>query len=51
MTRRARYRDNANAFTDDEKVSRNKIAGVMLGIAGVAVMVGPGIVASLGGAV
>jgi drug/metabolite transporter (DMT)-like permease len=41
----------ANAFTADEKLSLNKVAGVLLGIAGVAVMVGPGIVASLGGPV
>lgn len=41
----------ANAFTADEKLSWNKLAGVLLGIAGVAIMVGPGIVASLGGPV
>lgn len=41
----------ANAVTSDEKLSANKVAGVLLGIAGVAVMVGPGIVASLGGPV
>jgi len=41
----------ANAFTTDEKLSLNKVAGVLLGIAGVAVMVGPGILASLGGPV
>jgi drug/metabolite transporter (DMT)-like permease len=41
----------ANAFIADEKLSWNKVAGVLLGIAGVAVMVGPGIVASLGGPV
>lgn len=41
----------ANAVTSDEKLSLNKLAGVLLGIAGVAVMVGPGIVASLGGPV
>lgn len=41
----------ANALTTDEKLSWNKMAGVLLGIAGVAVMVGPGIVASLGGPV
>lgn len=41
----------ANAFTADEKVSWNKAAGIALGIVGVAVMVGPGIVASLGGPV
>jgi drug/metabolite transporter (DMT)-like permease len=41
----------ANAFTADEKLSWNKMAGVLLGITGVAIMVGPGIVASLGGPV
>lgn len=41
----------ANAVTADEKLSWNKLAGVLLGIAGVAAMVGPGIVASLGGPV
>jgi drug/metabolite transporter (DMT)-like permease len=41
----------ANAFIADERLSWNKLLGVLLGIAGVAVMVGPGIVASLGGAV
>jgi drug/metabolite transporter (DMT)-like permease len=41
----------ANAVTSDEKFSLNKVAGVLLGIAGVTVMVGPGIVASLGGPV
>ena len=41
----------ANAVTSDEKLSLNKVAGVLLGIAGVAVMVGPGILASLGGPV
>jgi drug/metabolite transporter (DMT)-like permease len=41
----------ANAVTSDEKLSLNKVAGVLLGIAGVAVMVGPGVIASLGGPV
>jgi drug/metabolite transporter (DMT)-like permease len=41
----------ANAFTADEKLSWNKVAGVLLGIGGVATMVGPGILASLGGPV
>jgi len=41
----------ANMFTADEKLTWNKAAGVLLGVAGVAVMVGPGIVASLGGPV
>ena len=41
----------ANAVTSDEKFSLNKVAGILLGIAGTAIMVGPGIVASLGGPV
>jgi drug/metabolite transporter (DMT)-like permease len=41
----------ANTFTLDEKLSWNKVAGVLLGIAGVAVMVGPGLAAGLGGPV
>jgi len=41
----------ANLVTSDEKISRNKIAGVLLGIAGTAVMIGPGILVSLGGPV
>jgi len=41
----------ANAVTSDEKFSLNKVAGVLVGIAGVTVMVGPGIIASLGGPV
>ena len=32
----------ANAFTRDEKLSWNKVAGIVLGIAGTAVMIGPG---------
>jgi drug/metabolite transporter (DMT)-like permease len=39
----------ANAATSDEKLSWNKVAGVLFGIAGTAVMIGPGIVAGLGG--
>lgn len=39
----------ANMMTSDEKLSWNKVAGVVLGIAGTAVMIGPGLVASLGG--
>lgn len=39
----------ANAFTADEKISWNKIAGVVLGIAGTAVMIGPGALTGLGG--
>ncbi len=41
----------ANALTTDEKVTWNKAAGILLGIVGVAVMVGPGVIASLGGPV
>jgi drug/metabolite transporter (DMT)-like permease len=41
----------ANAMTVDEKLSWNKIAGVLLGIAGTAVMIGPGLIAGLGGPV
>lgn len=39
----------ANMMTNDEKLSWNKVAGVCLGIAGTAVMIGPGIVAGIGG--
>ena len=38
-------------MTSDEKLSWNKVAGVLLGIAGTAVMIGPGLVAGLGGPV
>jgi drug/metabolite transporter (DMT)-like permease len=41
----------ANTLTKDEKITANKIAGVLLGIAGTAVMIGPGLLASLGGPV
>lgn len=41
----------ANRLTDDEKLSWNKVAGIGLGMAGTAVMIGPGIVAGLGGPV
>jgi drug/metabolite transporter (DMT)-like permease len=41
----------ANALTSDEKLSWNKLAGIALGIAGTAVMIGPGLVAGLGGPV
>jgi len=40
----------ANAFTE-EKLTRRKVTGIVLGIAGTAVMVGPGVVAGLGGPV
>lgn len=41
----------ANLLTDDEKLSAAKVVGVGLGVAGAAVMVGPGVVAGLGGPV
>ena len=41
----------AQLLTPDERLSPNKIAGIVLGIAGTAVMVGPGVVAGLGGPV
>jgi drug/metabolite transporter (DMT)-like permease len=41
----------ANAVTRDEKLSWNKVSGILLGVAGTAVMVGPGILAGLGGPV
>ena len=41
----------ANAATSDEKLSWNKIAGILLGIAGTAVMIGPGLLAGIGGPV
>ncbi|MBA3448033.1 MAG: DMT family transporter [Pseudaminobacter sp.] len=41
----------ANAATSDEKLSANKIAGILLGVAGAAVMIGPGLLAGIGGPV
>lgn len=41
----------ANLVTSDEKAAWNRIAGVLFGIAGTAVMVGPGLAAGLGGPV
>ncbi|MEZ5812036.1 MAG: DMT family transporter [Rhizobiaceae bacterium] len=41
----------ANVLTDDERISWNKLAGIAAGVAGTAVMIGPGIVADLGGPV
>ena len=38
----------ANAFTTDEKLSLTKLAGVCLGVAGVAVMIGPAFLSDLG---
>jgi drug/metabolite transporter (DMT)-like permease len=39
----------ANTLTADEKISWNKIAGVALGVAGTAVMIGPGLFGGLSG--
>ncbi len=39
----------ANLLTPDEKISPPKIAGVAIGIAGAAVMIGPGLLSNLGG--
>ena len=39
----------ANLLTQDEKLSASKLAGVGIGIAGAAVMIGPGLLANLGG--
>lgn len=41
----------AQFLTSDEKLSANKLAGIALGIAGTAIMVGPGVIAGLGGPV
>lgn len=41
----------ANTVTSDEKLSWNKLAGVLLGVAGTAVMIGPGLLAGVGGPV
>lgn len=41
----------ANALLADEKLTAGRAAGVLLGIAGTAVMVGPGLLANLGGPV
>ncbi len=41
----------AQFLTADEKLSANKLAGIAAGIAGTAVMVGPGVIAGLGGPV
>jgi drug/metabolite transporter (DMT)-like permease len=38
----------AHLFTDDEKLSGRKLAGVLLGFAGVTVMIGPALLGSLG---
>lgn len=39
----------ANMLTADEKLTWNKMAGILLGIAGAAVMIGPGVLAGIGG--
>lgn len=41
----------ANLLTDDERLTWNKIAGILLGLAGTALMIGPGLVAGFGGPV
>jgi drug/metabolite transporter (DMT)-like permease len=41
----------ANMLTSDEKLTWNKVAGILLGVAGTAVMIGPGLIAGLGGPV
>jgi drug/metabolite transporter (DMT)-like permease len=38
----------AHAFTDDEKMTPRKIAGVLLGVGGVAVMIGPALLVEVG---
>ncbi|WP_309085264.1 DMT family transporter [Chelativorans sp.] len=39
----------ANMFTADEKLSLPKLCGILFGIAGTAVMIGPGLMTGLGG--
>jgi len=41
----------ANMLTADEKLTWNKVAGILLGLAGTAVMIGPGVVSGLEGPV
>jgi drug/metabolite transporter (DMT)-like permease len=41
----------AHLFTADEKITPRKLAGVLIGFAGVAVMIGPDLLRSLGGGV
>ncbi|KQZ81452.1 ABC transporter permease [Mesorhizobium sp. Root157] len=41
----------ANFFTVDERLSLSKVAGIALGIAGTAIMIGPGLMAGLDGSV
>ncbi|MDH6232447.1 drug/metabolite transporter (DMT)-like permease [Mesorhizobium soli] len=39
----------ANLMTDDEKLTPSKLAGILLGIAGTAVMIGPSLLDAMGG--
>lgn len=39
----------AHLLTHDEKMTRNRVAGVLLGFGGVIVLVGPGVLATIGG--
>lgn len=39
----------AHLFTADERITPRKLAGVLIGFAGVALMIGPGLVGSFGG--
>lgn len=41
----------ANVLTTDEKLNWNKMSGILLGVAGTGVMIGPGLLAGLGGPV
>ena len=41
----------AHLFTADERITPRKLAGVLIGFAGVAVMIGPGLLRDLGGGV
>lgn len=41
----------ANILTTDEKLNWNKMSGILLGIAGTMLMIGPGVLAGLGGPV
>lgn len=41
----------ANQLTTDERITANKMAGITTGIAGTAIMIGPGLLANLGGPV
>jgi drug/metabolite transporter (DMT)-like permease len=41
----------AHVFTDDERVTGNRLAGVLVGLAGVVVIIGPGTLRGIGGGV